>query len=187
MKKVSVITVLLSALILMSCASSPKGKVTKCEPQDTNSVLLCGVVTSEGTGYGKYKGEVSLDGLRTKGLEVQIKDLTTEKTFKVKTLDGGFFYYPKAVAGHKYQIVDVTVRDEKNSAYWTISFPMEQVKPTVCKARQASIMCNIRIQYKKDGPWKWNDPGEEYRVKQVFAFNFPDSAWNRYDFYYSRY
>ena len=188
MKKIISLAILvLSFILTVSCASTPKMKLTKCEPKDNSSVLLCGIFTAEGTGYGKYMGETSVDGLHTKGIELQIKDLDTGKISKTKTMKGGFFYLPKAVAGHKYQFIEATVSDEKNGYKSCITFPLSYLKPTVCKSRQASIMGNYRYTYKKDSQVTYSEAGQEYLVMQSFKMNFPDSTWNNYDFRYSYY
>jgi len=175
---------LVSLLCLASCAGTPKGKVTKCEPVENDSVFLCGVVTYEGLGHGSYRGEVSVDGLYTKGIELKIKDINTGKVYNVKTEKHGFFYIPKAKAGHKYQLIEATVRDE-NDGYGTwVTFPLTQTRICTCKVKQGTILCNVRISY-KDKFFTWNDPGESYRVRQVFRLLYPESGWNNYEFAYS--
>ncbi|MCQ2597074.1 MAG: hypothetical protein MJ181_04430 [Treponema sp.] len=187
MKKFSFFAVLFSVLLSISCASGSKGKVTKCEPKDNESVLLCGILTAEGIGLGSYMGEVSVNGLHTKGIELQLKDLNTNKIIKVKTEKNGFYYYPKAIAGHRYQLVDATVKDEKGSYSTWITFDLYQMKPTLCKRRQASVMSNVRLTYKPDSSWNWYDSGDAERVRTIFKNIYTDSNWSNYDFYYSRY
>lgn len=184
-KSLFVISFLSALFCLTSCASLSKGKVTKCEPKDNNSVFLCGILTAEGTGFDKYYGKVSVNGFHTKGIEINIKDLNTGKIVRTKTGENGFFYIPNASAGHKYKLVDATVKDEADGYSTWITFPLDQTRISICKVKQGTVICDIRITYKKDGPWRWVDPGESYRVKQVFSMQYPDSKWNEYNFEYS--
>lgn len=183
--KFMVFAFLASFLMLASCASNPKGKVTKCEPKGTDFTMLCGVITAECTGYDKYMGEISLNGLHKKGMEVTIRDLTTKKDYKVKTEERGFFYLPKAEVGHSYKLVNVHLEIQKGNfiSWQDFNFDNNSSRPVTCKKREGTVLYAFRIN-SKNGRWTTDGLGNADWVKSILAMNYPGSVWPNYDFYY---
>ncbi|MCQ2586118.1 MAG: hypothetical protein MJ185_11055 [Treponema sp.] len=186
MKKTFLITAILGALLtLASCASNPKGKITRCEPKGTEFTMLCGVITAECTGYENYMHEVTLNGTHKKGIELTIRDLTTKKEYKVKTEEHGFFYLPKAQVGHSYKLVKVHLEKwNGNYFYWAeFDFDNKDSRPITCKNREGNVLYALNIE-SNNGNWISRHKGNADWVKSILKLNYPGSVWPNYDFYY---
>jgi len=184
-KKNLLITALcLLTLLLASCASSPKGKITKCEPKSDQFTFLCGMVTVTCSGYPPYSGTLSQNGKYTKGIEITLLDLDADKEYKIKTEKDGFWYFPKAVPGHNYKIISVLAKKEGSEGSCWVSFPFLS-RIFLCKNRQATVMTELRITGSGiDNSWRWEDSGNPEIVKNKFCQLYPGSAWANYDFAY---
>lgn len=87
MKKNYLITVLLSAWVLISsisCTSIPK-KVK----ENSNLAIGCITVECKGSGYS------NLDGKHKSSIEITVKEVLSKKVHKVFTDSDGFFVFPK--------------------------------------------------------------------------------------------
>lgn len=184
MKK-TVLGIILTALVMTmsSCVS------TTCEPSKKSQTLTIGRIIVKIRSLSAAKGWSELNGDQKNNVEIQVRDLDTDKKFTLNTDKAGLLITNKFIPGNTYEITAFSYNKNFATGNWAlIDYPL-QVTPDIYIEEgyvNPWVDLTIEIWPTEDGNnvrynYKWNN----YTLSEVaddFRAKYPKSKWLNYPF-----
>lgn len=151
------------------------GCATYSEPKTENDKLLTGIIVHTGIGYKKYSG-ATVNGIHKTGIEMTIKNVSTNEEFKIRTKKNGLFYLHELPVG-TYEIEDFYLKVSSGKAWAdTHSSPDNRLRFSIENGKVNNL-----------GVINWDGKMREWTnisfnnsyntVMKEFTSRFPKSNW----------
>lgn len=149
------------------------------EPTALEDSLVIGKISYEGTGFKKEQNLPSLNGSRSKGIELTLEAVASDETIAVVSKSEGFFFAKNLDPG-EYSLAGVYIKITADDGGW-VSFRTTLFQPIVFVVEPGKVI-NL-------GVWAWEADGSKtdrssFRqvsppeaLREYLAEKKPDSGW----------
>jgi hypothetical protein len=151
------------------------GCATLSEPKSESDKLVTGIIIQKGEGFQNYSG-ASVNGIHKTGIEMTIKNISTNEEYKVKTRKNGLFYIYELPEGI-YEIDNFYLKVTSGNAWAdTHSSPNDSLKFSVVNGKVNNLGV-INWDGKMRGGTNFTFSQLYNDVINEFNAQFPKSAW----------
>jgi hypothetical protein len=155
------------------------GCTTLPEPKTESDTLVIGMIIHTGEGFQNYSG-VSVNGTHKTGIEMKLKNITTNDEYSIKTQKNGLFYTTVLPPGI-YEIDQFYLKISSGNAWAdTYSSPGDSLTFTIVNGRINNLgMVNWDGKMRGDTNFRFSQLYND--VENEFRTQFSRSEWLKRD------